>query len=75
MGGRRLVGDPEPVAGYPVLFADGELSGQYTAEKRAGRRAFQVGRQCGGLRRLLVHGAGRGHLAADRFDRAFDRSP
>src|SRR5882672_8874480 len=27
------------------------------------------------LRRLLVHGAGRRHLATDRLDRTFDRSP
>jgi hypothetical protein len=26
LGGRHLVGHPEPVAGRPVLCADGELS-------------------------------------------------
>jgi hypothetical protein len=45
-------------------------------EKRAEPRAFLVDTlEAAGLRRLLVHRAGGGRIAADRLHRALDRSP
>ncbi len=81
MGGRRLVGHPDPVAGGHFLRIDGELTQVDIAEtthqkKTREARAFFIGSGSGAdLSRLLVHRAGCRHRAANRLHRTFDRSP